>query len=924
MKKLNLLTLSIQAALLLGASTSAYTFAQEEAENKSDSEEKIEKIEVTGSRIKRVDMETVSPIVVIDIEQMRDKGFSTAYDALKDLTSASGTVQGAEFGAQGGFTPNAQTVSLRGLGTNQTLILVNGRRMADYPRPYNGSSNFVNLSTIPFAAIKRIEVVTGGASAVYGSDAVAGVMNIITKTDINETTVNYLTSRATEGGGQQDRFQIVTGTSGDNYSVTAALEYHTQDPIFASQRDWLDSVDDGPAGRDYLDRAILKLDNFSGEYRDPGEQACIDSQSGFEYAYREGSGYYCGGDFTGLRTIRNERNTLSGYVTGSYQLDDGTELFADVLFSDQESLVRGGNHWISSNILEVESSPGAGNYDGLDYVLEQRQFSQEELGWRDSSYDETSLFFNIGARGTLFEDYDYEFIVSRSEAESNSTRAWFKEEMVVPLFFGTGTHGFGLPDGNGTVGLYDPIDSSIVDQLVGDQVIISDSYSNNISFVLSGSAFELPAGDAMFAVVAEWNKQGYTLTPDERTLNTEGQGWYNLTGTGGGGDRERYAAGFELDVPVLENLDLKLAGRYDKYDDDTTEVGGRFTPQVGLTYNPTEDILLRANWGQSFRAPDMHRVFADQSGFYSTAYDWVKCEIDYDGEEAFQTNQDFCDAKSVRGYRAGTTTLKEEEGDTYGVGMVWDITENFNASLDWYRIELKQIVVSESVQGLLDNAYNCKFGLEDRVPGSDYCAQINSQITRTGLDDIDPGQIGSVDTSSINAAEHSIEGLDASLGYKVESEYGDFNFNLGWSHVLKMVYKATDEDTNESDRDKAWNDDARSIINGSISWSTDDMGVTLSGRRIGSIPAWIQPVEYSDEAHADYGNVDRLHPHITFNLTATYRFTEDLAFNIQVVNLLNERPPEDESHEEWPYYNSFQYGGGSVGREIGAEVRYTF
>lgn len=922
MKKLNLLTLSIQAALLLGASSSAYALAQEDT--KKEKSEEVEKIEVTGSRIKRVDMETVSPVVVIDIEQMRDKGFSTAYDALKDLTAASGTVQGAEWGAQGGFTPNAQTVSLRGLGTNQTLVLVNGRRMADYPRPYNGSSNFVNLSTIPFAAIKRIEVVTGGASAVYGSDAVAGVMNIITQTDIDETTVNYMTSRATEGGGAQNRLQLVTGTSGDNYSVTAAFEYHKQDPIFASQRDWLDSVDDGPAGRDYLDRAILKMDAFTNQYRDPGEQACIDSGSGFEYAYREGSGNYCGGDFTGQRTLRNERETLSGYVTGTYQLEGGTELFADLLFSDQEALVRGGNHWVGENVLELESSPGAGNFGGLDYVLKQRQFSQQELGWRDSSLEESSIFFNIGAIGTLFEDYDYEFVISRSEATSDSKRDWFKEEMVMPVFFGTGSYGYGLPDGNSLVGLYDPIDQSILDQLVGVQQIVSDSYSNNVSFVLSGSAFEMSAGDAYFAVVAEWNKQGYTLTPDERTLNNDGNGWYNLTGTGGGGDRERYAVGFELDIPVLANLDVKLAGRYDKYDDETTEVGGRFTPQVGITYNPTDDMLLRANWGKSFRAPDMHRVFAEESGFYQSAYDWVKCEIDYEGEEAFQTNQDFCNATSIRGFRAGSKTLKEEEGDSYGVGMVWDITENLDVSLDWYRIELEQIVVSESVQGLLDNAYDCKFGLEGRDPNGAYCAQINNQITRTGIDDIDPGQIGSVDTSSINAAEHSIEGLDATLGYNVETEYGQFGMTLGWSHVLKMVYKASDEDTNENDRDKAWNDDARSIINGSVSWSMDDMSVVLSGRRIGSIPAWNQPVEYSNPDDPSYGNVDRLHPLILVNLTASYHFTEDLAVNLQVVNLFNDKGPKDDSHDTWPFYNSFQYGGLSIGREVGAEIRYTF
>jgi len=906
----------------MGLSTSAHAFEEQETK-KVEKEEETERIEVTGSRIKRVDLESVSPVVVVDIEEMRDKGFSTAYDALKDLTQASGTVQGAEWGSQGGFTPNAQTVSLRGLGTNQVLVLVNGRRMADYPRPYNGRSNFVNLSTIPFAAIKRIEIVTGGASAVYGSDAVAGVMNIITKNDVDETTVNFLHSTTTEGGGDQNRLQLVTGTTGDDYTLTAAFEYHKIDPIFASERDWLDSVDDGPGGRDYLDRAILDFDNRTFLYRDPGEQACIDSQSGFEHAYREGRGYFCGGDFTGLRTIRNERENLSAYINGTYQLNDDTELFMDILWADQTALVRGGNHWVGADVL-YDTPDGSGNYGTLDFVYEQRQFSEKEFGWRDSDYEESSILVNFGAKGTMFEDYDWEFVVSRSENSSDSYRDWLKEEVVAPIFFGAmRTDGFPYYDGNSEIGLFDPITEDIKNRAVGTQVITSTSYSNNASFVVSGSAFELDAGDAYFAVVAEWNRQGYALIQDERTLNRDGQGWFGLTGTEGGGDRERYALGVELDIPVLENLDVKLAGRYDKYEDETSDIGGRFTPQIGLTYNPTEDILLRANWGKSFRAPDMHRVFAGPSGSFITAYDWIECEINYTGDEPFQPISDNCTSSSIQNFSEGSKTLEEEKGNNYGVGMVWDVTEELNFSVDWYRIELEQIVVSQSVQGLLDDAYDCKFGLEGRDPTDGFCQQIDSQIHRSDQD-LTLGRIDYVDTAPINAAAHEIEGLDVSLGYNIDTEYGEFAAKLGWSHVLEMVYKATDEDSDENDRDKAWNDDARSIINGSISWTMDDMALVLSGRRIGSIPAWVQPTEYGLEDHPDYGKVDRLHPYITFNLTGSYQFNEDLSLTLQVVNLFNNKPPKDESHTSWPYYNGFQFGGASVGREVGMEVRYTF
>ncbi|TRX52234.1 TonB-dependent receptor plug domain-containing protein, partial [Thalassomonas sp. M1454] len=272
---------------------------------------------------------------------MVKKGFATAYDALKDLTANTGTTQGAEMAASGGFTPNAQTVSLRGLGNNQVLVLVNGRRIADYPSPYNGASNFVNLSSIPMAAVASIEILTAGASAIYGSDAVAGVMNIKTKRNLEDTTFSAKVGTTTEGGGDEGRFQLATGVNGDDYTVTFALEYHKQDPIFSADRDFMDSVDDGPAGHNYLDRGIVIVDEMvrlgyyqDDEetedidegwtlYRDPTEQRCQISGSGYEYTNRvmnEGEedeldyGYYCGTDLSGTRSIRNERETISTYL----------------------------------------------------------------------------------------------------------------------------------------------------------------------------------------------------------------------------------------------------------------------------------------------------------------------------------------------------------------------------------------------------------------------------------------------------------------------------------------------------------------------------------------------------------------------------------------------------------------------------------
>ncbi|MBM7093443.1 TonB-dependent receptor plug domain-containing protein, partial [Streptomyces sp. S12] len=142
--------------------------------------------------------------------------------------------------------PNGSPVNLRGLGPGRTLLLINGRRAADYPFPYNGQSNFQNFGNIPSAAVDRIEILSGGASAIYGSDAVAGVINVVLKTNFNGDKLTVRGGTTTTGGGDFGDVQWVGGRSGDNWSVTYALEYFADEPVWAFQRSFMDSADDNP------------------------------------------------------------------------------------------------------------------------------------------------------------------------------------------------------------------------------------------------------------------------------------------------------------------------------------------------------------------------------------------------------------------------------------------------------------------------------------------------------------------------------------------------------------------------------------------------------------------------------------------------------------------------------------------------------
>jgi len=174
------------------------------------------------SRIPSANRLAPANVTVITGQDLEDRGFKNVFDALNTLSQNTGFTQGADYGNT--FTPAANTISLRGLGPNHTLVLIDGRRVVDYPVAYNGAQNFVNLANIPAAAIERIEILQGGASAIYGSDAIAGVVNVILKDQAQGLDVNVKAGMTQHGGGGDGRLQLTGGHTFDKLTATFAIE----------------------------------------------------------------------------------------------------------------------------------------------------------------------------------------------------------------------------------------------------------------------------------------------------------------------------------------------------------------------------------------------------------------------------------------------------------------------------------------------------------------------------------------------------------------------------------------------------------------------------------------------------------------------------------------------------------------------------
>jgi len=911
---------------------SGYAFAQDQAAGEEDEAKELDRVQVTGSRIKKTEIEGASPVFVMTAEQIEQEGFVTVFDALNSITQTTGWSQPETITNQ--FTPAAPQLSLRGLGPGRTLILLNGRRVADYPFPYNGQSNFVNLQQIPVAAVERIEVLSGGASAIYGSDAVAGVINVITKTTFDGNLVTARVGTTPEGGGDSYRFQFVGGWEGERWSAVVAMEYHDRDAIYGKDRDWLDERSDFPQLSqrneytliNYSDVFSFDWDGDGNDFADPGEAAC-DPFPELEYSFSSVYGYYCGRDATGDESIRNQRTEATFYGNFQWEVTDNTQVFAQLLYSDGEIESQGFYRWWGSPFpfwnsgdTSLDATAGlafVGIPASLAYL--QRVFQPSETGNQANTFEEDSLDITVGARGGFGDTlWDWEAFYNHSEYNSLNQQFYFKEELIDAYFIGSPVpelSAFGIPwydvPADWYERYYTPMDPATVAELSGLSNNDSDASVDTVQFSVTGDLFEMPAGPVGFAGVLEWSTQEYQLRPDDRLLDLTGNGWWGTRATGGGGERDRYAAGAEVSVPVFSMLTVPLAVRYDKYDDDS-DVDDAVTWKAGLEFRPTRNLLLRGSIGTSFRAPDMHYLFAGESGFFTGVTDYYLCRRDEPGVPYpdCQRGND-----QVEGVRRGNLNLEEEEGESWTVGFVWEVVDSLVVSADLYNSKLEGIVNDQSLDNLLQDEADCRLGVTvggTPVDGNSVeCQRIYERVERNAFAGAPNDEwISRVTTGPINRSLQEQTGIDATLTYSLLTErLGLWRFDASYTHVLESKIQEFPEDpVQEGWRDDPGNFDFRHRFRGSAAWEIGNWTTVLSAFNLGSVPRW-------DE-------LGRTGDMWTYNLTVAWDVTDSIRLSVLGSNILDEKPPLDDSWPGWPGFSWLNYN--PVGREVWAQIDWAF
>ncbi|HEL3249514.1 TPA: TonB-dependent receptor plug domain-containing protein, partial [Stenotrophomonas maltophilia] len=521
---------TLSVALITALMAAAPAMAQDKATN-------LDKITVTGSLIPQTQVETQTPVMSITSEDIQARGFTSVAEVLQQSSLTTGGLQGGQ--TSGAFTQGAEASGMFGLNPGYTKYLINGRPMLSYPALYNGSESFNNLSGIPVDIVERIEVLPGGQSSLYGSDAIAGVVNIILKERMDGGTMTVRGGTYTEGGGSNLRISGAHGfTAVDGrFNALVNVQYEKGNPIWGYQRDI--TRQNNPVGFSPQAPSNDFLVTGGGKYYMMDPSRCANVAGLYDgtttVGFREGKGESCGSIYSaGYKTLKNSKDSGQFYSTMTFDVNDNLQLFADVLYSKEKTEFTSG----SSALWWGTQSGMGGFYDqGLGKVVNlQRAFAPEEIGVGDynnilNADRSRSYQVTLGAKG-MFGDWDYSASFTRGEYRLDQDR-FVRWKDKINGFFADRVLGQELgtyidPKTGGEFGIYNPNYAAFYSPITPEEFGSFTGYGTHHSKtwqnlgrvqLTNGSLFSLPGGDAGLAVVLEGGSEGWNYSPNQSFID---------------------------------------------------------------------------------------------------------------------------------------------------------------------------------------------------------------------------------------------------------------------------------------------------------------------------------------------------------------------------------------------------------------------
>ncbi|HAV36862.1 MAG TPA: TonB-dependent receptor, partial [Massilia sp.] len=668
----------------------------------------IARVEVTGSSIKRVAKEGALPVQVITADTLQKQGITSA-EQLMATISANGTGTDNPTSGNNVFGADADRVSggasfasFRGLGPNATLVLINGRRAPTHGK----SGKAVDLNSIPMAAIARIEILKDGASAIYGTDAIGGVMNIILRSDYQGAEVSAYTNVTEEGGGNIHRGSLIAGTGdleADGFNVMTTLSFTKNEKLSSKQRDFANGfqpwrgLSPDTTGTPYANQLTGAGTALGTGFKRPGDpntylQAnplsfdgkcdTVEGMSQYQTALWKDvtsplrSTYSCAYDYGGDYIMQSPSEQANLLLRGTYKLAPDHTMFVEAIGSRSEVISILTPAQISTSLANKNAYPVGGQYyqDLSAYIPTYNptlpiiyKWRANPLGNRTQENTTKSGRLLVGFEG-MIRDWDYKLGLSKAQSTTHMdlldgyayTDAFYK-------VLGSGIVNPWSLDGSQTQAAMDAIEAT---KYYG-AFQTGKTTMTQVDGTISGELFDLPAGKLAMAAGFDFRRESYMYSQDvaaEPILLSPGND--NLPKA----TRNVKALFAEFIVPVTKDLELQLAVRRDDY----SVIGATTNPKVAFRYQPTSWLLLRGSANKGFLAPSFTQLYTGllRQELASGVTDTVGCA-------AHPGDPRFCAPERFDYVSGGNEGLKPETSKQGTLGIVVEPFKGFSASLDW-------------------------------------------------------------------------------------------------------------------------------------------------------------------------------------------------------------------------------------------------
>ncbi len=927
--KTNPLRNAIVIALAASCTTPAF------AQSTGDTPTNLDRIEITGSRIRQASVETAQPVVALNRAEIEKKGYVNVADILQDIPAAGAPSMSRASSLTSSRDFGGMYVSLRNLGPERSLVLIDGRRMGV------SAGGYSDLASIPSSIVERVEVLTDGASALYGSDAIAGVVNIITRKNFDGGEASVYVGQYGQGDGQKRAYSATFGKTFDRGWFSVGAERTKEDEVLGKDREFSRYTNgprhpnDGLNGNTPWGSVTVGGRNLTvGPGGDP-------SKAGNFHAPDPADGANTKSNMSLLTGL--ERTSV--FANGGFSITDNLRIVADALYSKRESTKHLAGYPYSVSAAQARNGSRAAlskdstfNLWGQDALFAHRT---EELPRGTENNLETKRA-SIGLEGSFetgsrYWDWNVNYMYNRNEGERIGTGSMYQPHVnlaVGPSFMDGNVARCGAPGAviagcvpwnpaapMGYTGPGSLSNQDVQDYLFTRFVDKMQSTTKVASGNISGSLFTLPAGDILAAMGFEHRSEEASYTPDAMVQKGE------IAGTSGQPTRGNYSLNevyLELQVPLLADLpfarelSLDMAGRYSDYNNFGSTTNSKF----GLKWKPIDSLLVRATYGTGFRAPTVDDLYggtvSSRDSFtdpcdtsFGTAATSpavaARCQalkvpanfrqLNSDGSVATKPGQ-----QVTTDFSSGSNPdLKPETAKTWTVGLVYspDFVQGLDLSLDWWKIRIDNAIVGESATNILEQCY---------VQGSDAAC---GRFTRGSN-----GQVNALDRSLVNAGYRETAGYDINVRYRLpETAFGKFAVNWNTTYTDYLEQRNDSAATTPVEQRTGWAGDFRVRSTFNLDWQYGDLGIGWTARYYSSMK---EKCSYMDECNMPGFNssytsaspTNKVGSNTFHDLQVRYSLPWDGTVSLGVNNVFNHQGPimYSQPNSSFTYYGGFDIG----------------